>query len=206
MNEVIGWDMEEWFVAEDRPLDDHGGDRGDDSRAEERRVHVANDFLQREQHRGHRCVECRRQGAGGADRDQISNAFGGKSDPAADGGREAGADLHRRALAPHRMARSDAEHARDELAERNPAGNGTAGLRHAAASRIGKELHQQCPRHQAHERGHREQPETRGRQSEEMAARLFDCERKQDSGQTRQDADDDGQDQKELIFAQPQPL
>ena len=43
--------VEERLVAENRALDHDGRDRGDDRRAEQRRVHVADDLLEREEHR-----------------------------------------------------------------------------------------------------------------------------------------------------------
>ncbi len=95
---------------------------GDDRRAEQRRVHVADDFLEREQHRRHGRVERRGQRAGRADRHQIPDALGRQPQPASDDRREARANLHRRALAAHRVARADAEHAGEELADRHARG------------------------------------------------------------------------------------
>ena len=71
MHEAIGRHVEQRLVAENRALDDDRGDRRDDRRAEQRGVHVADDLLEREQHRGHRRVEGRGQRAGGADRHEI---------------------------------------------------------------------------------------------------------------------------------------
>ena len=150
VHQAIRRHVKERLVAENRALDDDGGDRRDDGRAEQRGVHVADDFLEREQHGGDGRVEGRRERAGGADRHEIPNAARRQVQPAADDGGEAGADLHRRTLASHRMAGADAEHAGDELAERHAAGNHAArqvirrlGLRHAAAAHVGKHLRQQ---------------------------------------------------------------
>ena len=144
--------MEERLVAEDRSLDDHRRDRGDDRRAEQRGVHVADDFLEREQHRRDRRVEGRRQRAGRADRHEIPHPLRRQLQPAADHRREPGADLDRRALAPHRVPGADAQHAGEELAERHARRDDAAvqvirrlGLRHAAAAHVGKHLRQQDP-------------------------------------------------------------
>ena len=84
--------------------------------------------------------------------------------PLADDRREAGADLHRRPLAAHRVARPDAQHAGEELAERDAAGDhaarevvGRLGLGHAAAAHVRKHLRQQHARDDADEHGDREE-------------------------------------------------
>ena len=143
VHEVIRRHVEERLVAENRALDDDRRDRGDDGRAEQRRVHVADDLLEREQHRGDRRVEGRGQRAGRADRHEIADALRRQMQPAADHRGEAGADLDRWPLASHRVAGADAEHAGEELAERHARRDDAAvqvirrfGLRHAAAADV----------------------------------------------------------------------
>ena len=128
VNQVVGRHAEQRLVAEDRTLDDHRRDRCHHCRPEERRVHVADDLLEREQHGGDRRVERRRQRAGGAHWHQLLHAFRRQAEPSSDHRGDAGADLHRWSLAPHRVARPDAEHAGQELANRH------AGRNHASRS------------------------------------------------------------------------
>ena len=70
MHQPVGRHMKQRFVAQNRALHDDGGDRRDDRRAEQRRIHVADDFLEREQHGGDRRVERSGERSGGADRHQ----------------------------------------------------------------------------------------------------------------------------------------
>ena len=84
------------------------------------RVHVADDLLEREQHRGDRRVERRGQRAGGADRHEIAHALA-----ATDAATGRSTDARPAPIctdgpfAAHRMAGADAQHAGEELAERH---------------------------------------------------------------------------------------
>ena len=80
------------------------------------------------------------------------------------------------------------------------------GLRHAAAAHVRKDLRQQKPGDEAHERRDGEQAQTRRSQAKQPVAGLFDRQREQDGGESGQHADDDRQDEKDLILAQPELL
>ena len=62
------------------------------------------------------------------------------------------------------------------------------------------------PGHEAHERGDGEEAKARRGQAEQPVAGLLDGHRKQHRGEACHDADDDRQDQEQLILAQPQLL
>ena len=213
MDQPIRRHVKERLVAQNRAFDDHGGDRRDDCGAEQGGIHVADDLFEGEQHGRHRRVECRGQRTGRAHGDEVPNAARRQTQPAADDGGETGANLDRRTLASHRMAGADAQHAGDEFAQRHAAGDHSAGqvvrrfgLRNAAPAHIGKDLGQQESGDEAHERGDGKESKTRRRQAEQPMAGLLDGDREQHRGEARQDADDDRQDQKQLILAQPQLL
>jgi len=57
MHEMGGGHMKQRFVAQNGAFDDHRRDGRDDRRSEECGIHIANDFLQRKQDRGDRCLE-----------------------------------------------------------------------------------------------------------------------------------------------------
>ena len=213
MHELIGRHVKQRLVAENRSLDDDRGDGGHDGRAEQRRVQVPDDFLERKQHGGDGGVEGGGQRAGRANGHEVAYAIGRKLHPAADDGRQSGADLHGRPFAPHRVTRSDAQDSGDELANRHSRANHAArqvvrrlGLRHAAPSHVGKHLRQQHARHQTHERRHEQQPAARWRQAEQSVARLLDGDREDDGREPGHHADDDGEHEKDLMLPQAQRL
>ena len=83
--------------------------------------------------------------------------------------RDAGADLHRGSLAPHRVAGPDAEHAGQELADRHAGGDVPAvepirrlRLRHAAAANIREDRCQQNAGDDADQGRHQEQTQRPG--------------------------------------------
>ena len=44
--QMVRGHTKQWFVAQNRPLDDHRGDRGDDGRSQQRGVQIADDLFQ----------------------------------------------------------------------------------------------------------------------------------------------------------------
>ena len=215
MHEVIGRHVKQRLVAENRSLDDDRGDRRDDGRAEQRGVHVADDFFEREQHGGDRRVERRRQRAGGADRHEIAHAL-------------AATDCSQRPISDARPAPICTDGPSRPIEWPEPmhstpvrnlpngtrAGNHAArqvvrrlGLRHAAAAHVGKHLRQQNARDEAHRAAGRRT--AAARDGARPNSRWLVCSiatREQHGGEAGEDADDDRQDEKQLVLAQPQLL
>ena len=84
MHEMVRGHVKQRFVAENGALDNHCRDGGDDRRSEKRGIHVANNFLQRKQHRGHWCVERCSECTRGPDRDEIAHTTRRQAQPLAD--------------------------------------------------------------------------------------------------------------------------
>ena len=80
------------------------------------------------------------------------------------------------------------------------------GLRDAAATDVRKHLRQQDAGHDAHERRDGEEAQPRRGEAEQAMAGLLDRHGEEDGGQPADDADDDRQDQEDLVLAQSQLL
>ena len=162
MHKVVGRDVEQRLVAENGALHDDGRDRGDHRGAEQRRVQVANDLLERKDHRGDRRVKGRRQGARRTDGNELFDPLRRQVQPSADDRRDARPDLGGRTFPPHRVSGPDAQHAGQEFPNRHTSRNvavvkvkGGLGLWHAAAPHARKHANQQDARDQADQRWHR---------------------------------------------------
>ena len=143
------------------------------------------------------------------DRHEIPHPARRQVQPPADQRRQARADLHGRSLATHRMARADAQHAGDELAERHAARESrrrTGGTPLRSAARRCRARPERPSPAALRSRGSSAAATAKsrrreGRQAEQTVARLFDRHREQHGGESGQDADDDGQDEKDLMFS-----
>lgn len=79
-------------------------------------------------------------------------------------------------------------------------------LRHAASAHIQKDGGQQNACDDTDQGWHRKQPEMGGREAEEQMAGAFNGQREEHGGEAREDANDNRQREKELVFAEAELL
>ena len=99
MQAIAGWNRKNRVLAEHNPFD-RCGDCGRHNRAGEHGlVEIADHLLDCKSHCGNRCIEGRRNARRGANRQQLALALARQSSHTPQQAGDAGADLHRRALA-----------------------------------------------------------------------------------------------------------
>jgi len=213
MHEMVSRHMEERLVAEQRTLHDDRCDGRHHGRSNQRRIHVADDLLQREQHGCHRSIERGGQGRGGAHRHQAPNASRRQAEPSAHHRGDAGTDLHRGPFASHGVSASDAKDPGQELAKGHTGRDhsllkveGRLRLRNSAPTRLREEFRQQDARHQADQRGHQNHSQRRGIESEQKIPNGLDRQCKEHDNKRAENTKNDGQREEYLVLTQAQVL
>ena len=117
MHQMIGRNVKQRLIAQQQ-MQDHPGSRGTDHhRAQHRRMHIAQDFFEREQHGGDGSVEGGGQRRCTSHRDQRFDALFAETEAPPEYGSDSGADLDRRTLAAECNAAGERGRAAEELPE-----------------------------------------------------------------------------------------
>ncbi len=162
---MVRGDVKERFVAEHEVEHHPRRRRAEDDGTEDRRMHVAHDFLEREKHGGDWGVERGGKSSRGPYRDQPADLRRAQAEPARDDGGNARSDVYRRALASKcdaaRQRRRAAEELAEDGAQRDVAvvdEDGGARLWNAAAAGLGKEPKEEISRAERAERRNDDAP------------------------------------------------
>ncbi len=143
VHQLIGRNVEQWFVAEHQVEDGPRGRRTDDDRPDHRGVQVAQYLFQGEEDRRDGRVECRGESRGRPDRDERAHAVRPEPKPTSEYGGDARADLDRRSFTPECDAAGERDRGTRELAQDRAQFDVAVveeerglGLRNAAATRV----------------------------------------------------------------------
>ena len=213
MDELIGGDVKQRFVAEQQVEHDPGGGGAQHDGTQHRRVEVAHDLLEREQDGGHGRVEGRRQGRGSADGHQRADPLRSQSQPPAEDRCQTGSNLHRRAFAAQRDAGCQRDRTAEEFPDRCPKSDeavaqeqGGFGLRDSAAASVGEIAGEQIPGEEsAGDRDGQPPPGRAARRVHPGTETLGDVDEGRDH-QADHGPDNQGQDEEDLIFVLVQPF
>ena len=193
------------MIAEEHAQNHPRSRRGQHHRAHHRCVEIAHDLLERKQHRCQRRIKrgCNRRRR--SHRDQVLYLLGAQSEETSEHGSNARANLNRRPFASQRDSAGERCRRAEELAEHGAQRDAafareqrSLGLRHAAASRIGKIAIQQVA---DAERAHDRKQQTSPRSTTHRVQPHPHSFRQQDEGDDRQAcqcADHQRQNQKDL--------
>ena len=215
MFEVIRRNAKQRFIAQKPALDHSAGDCRQHHRAQNAGGPAADDFFDDEQHGGDGSVECGGQSGGSAHGCDEPQLLARQLQPPSQRRRDAGADLQRRIFRAERLSATDGQRAGNEFADdrrhRNVAVVNVErglGLVDAAASRPRKKSDHQKRNHQSGQHGRQEDARHRGLQSasQQMQFQIFNRHPEANHRQSRANANQYRQQQKELLFAQTEAL
>ncbi len=207
MNELVGGNVKQRFIAQQQVEHDPGGSRTEDDRTEHRSVQVAHDLLEGEKDGRNGCIEGGRQSRRSANRHQSSYPSGAEPQPASEHRRDSGADLNGRPFAAQCDAGGQREGREAKLADDGAQADvsiaeeqGCLGLRDAAAAGIWKIAGQQDARGQCADHRQNETPPGRTSRRIHACAKVLGHVYEGDHHQADDGADDQRQQQEDLIF------
>lgn len=117
VNQLVGGDVEQRFIAQNEMQNDPRRRRAENDRSQDRRVHVAHHLFEGEQHRRDRCIEGSGQRRGRAGGNERLDARRRQPKLAAEAGCDAGAHMNRRTLAAQSNSAGQRDRTQSELAE-----------------------------------------------------------------------------------------
>ena len=199
------------MIAEKHAQHHPGSRRAKHHRTHHWRVEIAHDLLQRKQHRGQRRIKRGCNGRRRSHRDQVLDLLGAQPEEPSEHGSNAPTHLHRRPFASQRDSAGKRCRSAEKLAQHGAQCDaafareqGSLRLRHAAASRIRKiAIQQVADAERPHDREQHPPPRSATHRIQPHP-QSFRQQDESDDRQTRQCADHQRQNQKDLFFALPQ--
>ena len=207
VDELIGGDVKQRFVAEQQVEHDPRGGRAQHDGTQHRRVEIAHHLLEREKDRRDGRVEGRRQGRGSSDGHQRPDPFRSQSQPPAEDRCQTRSNLDRRAFAAQRDAGCQRDRTAEEFPDHRPKADEAVaqeqcgfGLRDSAAARVGEIAGEQIPGEEsAGDRDGQPPPGRAARRVHPGTETLGDVDEGRDH-QADHGPDDQSQDEEELYL------